>query len=64
VGTQGYPCLTIGTNPLDIKSSLLHVVFGVYCLCRILALNARLVGNVHQSPCEKTMKPDTSQDMK
>jgi hypothetical protein len=42
----------------------MHVVFGVFCLCMTLALNARLPGKVHQAPCDKIMKPGTSQDMK
>jgi hypothetical protein len=36
--------LSIGTNPLDITSSSVHVGFGVLCLCRVLALKARLPG--------------------
>jgi hypothetical protein len=41
-----------------------HVVFGVYCLRRVLTLKGRLLGKVHQALCEKIMKPDTSQDTK
>jgi hypothetical protein len=39
-------------------------MFGVYCLCRILVLNVRLPGKVHQAPREKTMKLSTSEVMK
>jgi hypothetical protein len=56
--------LSIGTNPLDIISSFVHVGFGVWCLCRNLALKARLSGKVHQAPHDKTSKPSTSQAMK
>jgi hypothetical protein len=31
----------------DITSSLLHVVFGDYCLHRILALKVGLMGKIH-----------------
>jgi hypothetical protein len=47
-----------------MTSSLLHVVFGVYCLRRILALKLGLPGKVHQTLCVKIMKPETSQNMK
>jgi hypothetical protein len=51
-------------TPLDITSSFVHVGFGVWCLCRNLALEARLPSKVHQVPCDKTLKPGTSQAMK
>jgi hypothetical protein len=56
--------LSIGTNPLDITSSFVHVGFGVSCLCGNLALNARLPGKFHQAAHEKIMKHITSQAMK
>jgi hypothetical protein len=55
--------LSIGTNPLVITSSLVHVGFGVWCLCRNLALKSRLLGKIHLAPREKIMKPSTSQAM-
>jgi hypothetical protein len=36
--------LSIGTNRRGTTSSLVHVGFGVWCLCRVLALKARLSG--------------------
>jgi hypothetical protein len=48
---------------IDITSSLVHVGFGVWCLCRNLALKARLPGKVHLAPREKIMKLVTSQTM-
>jgi hypothetical protein len=46
-----------GINPLDITSSLLHVVFRVYCLCRILALKGS-VGELG-----KTLAPSKRQSV-
>jgi hypothetical protein len=56
--------LSIGTNPLDITSSFMHVGFEVWCLCKNLALKARLPRKVHEAPRGKTLKPSTSQAMK
>jgi hypothetical protein len=56
--------LSIGTNPLGITSSFVHVGFGVYYLCRNLVLKARLPGKVHQAPRDKTLNTGTCQAMK
>jgi hypothetical protein len=47
-----------------MSSSHSHVVFGVYCLRRVLTLKERLLEKVRQALCEKIMKPDTSQGTK
>jgi hypothetical protein len=51
-------------TPLIYQVRSCMLFFGVCCLCRTLALNSTLLGKVYQAPREKTMKPDTSQDMK
>jgi hypothetical protein len=46
----------------DVTSSLLHVVFEVYCLRRKSTLKRRLSWYVHQALYEKIIKPIKNQD--
>jgi hypothetical protein len=51
-------------NPHHMSCSHSHVVFGVDCLCRDLTLKGTLPAKVHQTLCEKIMKPGTNQNTK